>query len=113
MLALKTQFNLDTAGAVIDATQIGVNFARFGRRFASRVEAHQQEWIVDLSYWMSQLDLCLRSDRWPHNTEACNKYGGCQFRSVCFASPLGRSTILEHEVKVEHWDPLRVRGTDA
>lgn len=112
VLALKTQFNLDTAGALIDSTQVGATFARFGRRIAHRVEAHQQEWILDLSYWMSQLDLCIRSDRWAHNTESCSKYGGCQFRSVCFTSPSVRQAVLDAEFRIEKWDPLKPRGEE-
>lgn len=112
VMALKINFNLEVAGALIDATQVGVNFARFGRRIAHRVETHQQEWIVDLSYWMSQLDLCIRSDRFPHNTESCTKYGGCQFREVCFSSPLVRQAILDSHFKIEKWNPLKPRGEE-
>lgn len=112
VMALQTGFNLDVGGAVIDATQIGVNFTRFGRRVAHRVNAHQQEWILDTSYWLSQVDLCLTSDRWPHNHEACGKYGGCQFRNVCFANPSVREVVLKSEYRVDKWDPLKPRGDD-
>jgi hypothetical protein len=112
VMALKVDFQLEVAGALIDATQVGATFARFGRRIAHRVELHQQEWITDLSYWMSQLDLCIRSDRFPHNTESCSKYGGCQFKEVCFASPLVRDSILSSHFKVEKWNPLKPRGEE-
>lgn len=113
VMALKAQFNLNVAGALIDATQVGATFARYGRRIAHRVEAHQQEWITDLSYWMSQLDLCIRSDRFPHNTESCSKYSGCQFREVCFSSPHVRESILNAHFKVEKWNPLKPRGEEV
>lgn len=112
VMALKVNFNLNTAGAIIDATQVGVNFARFGRRPVHRVETHQQEWMLDLSYWLSQLDLCLTTDRWPRNTEACSKYSGCQFRDYCFSRPMSRDLILAHDFKIEKWDPLKIRGED-
>lgn len=112
VLALQTNFNLNVAGALIDATQVGATFARFGRRIAHRVQAHQQEWLLDLSYWMSQLDLCLQADRWPHNSEACSKWGGCQFRSVCFTSPSVRQAVLEQEFRIEKWNPIKPRGEE-
>lgn len=111
-LACETNFNVATGGAIIDATQVGVNFARFGRRIAARVKTHQEEWLLDTAYWLEQLNASFTTDRWPHNHEACSKYGGCQFRQVCFANPAVRSVILRDHYRVEKWDPLRPRGED-
>lgn len=111
-MACMASFNIEVGGAVIDATQVGVNFSRFGRRVANRVAAHQQEWILDTAYWMQQLNFSLQTGRFPHNSEACSKYGGCQFRSVCFSNPSVRQTILDTEFRIEKWDPLRNRGED-
>jgi hypothetical protein len=112
VLAAEANFAAEIGGAIIDATQVGVNFARFGRRVAARVKAHQEEWLLDLHYWLTQLDMSFAANRWPHNHESCGKYGGCQFRSVCFANPSVRDVVLRDEFKIERWDPLRVRGEE-
>lgn len=111
-LAAEASFSAEIGGAIIDATQVGVNFVRFGRRMATRVKAHQQEWLLDTHYWLEQLNSSFSTNRWPHNHESCGKYGGCQFRDVCFASPLVRDSVLRSHYRVEHWDPLRVRGEE-
>lgn len=112
VLAAEANFSVEVGGAIIDATQVGVNFARFGRRVAARVKAHQEEWLLDLHYWLTQLDGSFAANRWPHNHESCGKYGGCQFKSVCFSNPSVRDVILRDEFRIDRWDPLRVRGDD-
>lgn len=112
VLAAEANFSVEVGGAIIDATQVGVNFARFGRRVAARVKAHQEEWLLDLHYWLSQLDAAFAANRWPHNHESCGKYGGCQFKSVCFANPSVRDVVLRDEFRIDRWDPLRVRGEE-
>lgn len=112
-LACETNFSTEIGGAIIDATQVGATFARFGRRIVSRVKAHQQEWLLDTHYWLEQLNGSFLTDRWPHNHESCSKYGGCQFRDVCFASPLVRDSHLRTHYRVERWDPLKNRGDEG
>jgi len=112
VMAAKASFSTPIGGAIIDSTQIGVTFARFGRRIVNRTEQLQQEWLLDLHYWLSLLDQSFSSDRWPRNSESCSKYGGCQFRRVCFASPLVRDVVLRDEFRVERWNPLKPRGDE-
>lgn len=111
-LAASSSFSVEVGGAIVDATQIGVTFTRFGRQTVPRIAAQQEEWLTDLHYWLSQLDGCFAADRWPRNQESCSKYAGCQFRSICFSSPLVRETVIRDEFHVSRWDPLRVRGEE-
>lgn len=111
-LACELSFNAEIGGAIVDSLQVGVNFTRFGRRIAARTKAHQQEWLLDMHYWLEQLNAAFSSDRWAHNHESCSKFGGCQFRDVCFASPLVRDSHLRTHYRVERWDPLRPRGEE-
>ena len=111
-LAAETNFAVEVGGAIIDATQVGVTFTRFGRQIVQRLKLHQEEWLLDLHYWLSLLDGCFSADRWPKNQESCSKYAGCQFRSVCFASPQVRDVVLRDEFKIDRWNPLRPRGDD-
>lgn len=111
-LACELSFNTEIGGAIIDSLQVGVNFTRFGRRIAARTKVHQQEWLLDTHYWLEQLNSSFTTDRWPHNHESCSKFGGCQFRDVCFASPLVRESVLRTHYRVERWDPLKPRGEE-
>lgn len=112
VLAVRTAYGENIGGAIIDAVQLGESFCRFGRRVAHRVPEHIDEWLNDTIYWIDRLATSLRDGRWPHNTEACMKYGGCQFREVCFSNPAVRQAILNADFRIEHWDPLRIRGEE-
>jgi PD-(D/E)XK nuclease superfamily len=111
-VALRVVWGLDAVGAVIDATAVGVTFTRFGRRIATRVEDHLEEWIEDTRYWINQVYEAKKAQYFPRNTESCSKYNGCQFRDVCFARPGARDTILKADFHVEHWNPMKPRGPE-
>ena len=100
------------AGAIVEATQVGVNFSRFGRAAINRVEDHLEEWRHDLQFWIRQAEECATKSYWPHNSESCGKYSGCQFRRVCAKSPALRQVTLEYDFKQDRWDPTINRGTD-
>ncbi len=111
-VALRSIWNLEAIGAVIDSTSIGVTFTRFGRRTASRVEDHLEEWIEDTKYWITQVYEAKKTQNFPRNTESCSKYGGCQFKDVCFARPGARDAVLNSDFKIEHWNPMKPRGPE-
>lgn len=106
----KVVFDTPVAGAIIEATQVAVNFSRFGRSVVHRVNDHLEEWMYDLHYWIKQVEECATAAYWPTNTESCSKYSGCQFRKVCSKPESIRQLILETEFKQDPWNPLKVRG---
>lgn len=108
----KVVFDTPVSGAIIEGLQVAVNFSRFGRTIVHRVNDHLEEWLKDLEYWIRQVEYSAKWNYWPHNTEACMKYGGCPFRSVCFKSPSVRQLILDTEFRIEKWNPMDNRGTD-
>jgi hypothetical protein len=99
-------------GAIIDAMQTGVNFSRFSRAVVNRVNDHLEEWMHDLRWWIEQAHRYAAANYWPHNTESCSKYSGCQFRSVCMKAPHVRQLVLDTEFVQQRWNPLQNRGGD-
>lgn len=108
----KVVFDTPVSGAIIDATQVAVNFSRFGRSVVHRVNEHLEEWMSDAHYWIRQVEMAWKEDYWAANTESCGKYAGCQFRKVCSKSPATRKLILETEFRQDRWDPTAVRGDE-
>ena len=106
----KVVFDTPVSGAVIEGCQLAVNFTRFGRTVVHRVNSHLEEWLQDLNYWIRQIEYSAMHSYFPHNTEACMKYGGCPYRKVCHKSPEVRSMILESDFRKEFWNPLDNRG---
>lgn len=112
VMAIRVIWGMDAVGAVIDSTALGVTFARFGRRVASRVADHIEEWIEDTAYWIKQVYEAKKNQHYPRNTESCSKYGGCQFKEYCFVRPSARPAILASDFRVEKWDPMKPRGIE-
>jgi hypothetical protein len=110
--AIRVVWGLDAVGAMIDSTSIGVTFARFGRRIATRVEEHLEEWLEDTKYWITQVYEAKKNQHFPRNTESCNRYSGCEFRDVCYARPGARDAVLKADFHVEHWNPMKPRGPE-
>jgi hypothetical protein len=108
----KVVFNEPVAGAIIDATQVGVNFSRFHRAVVHRVNSHLEEWLETTHYWIKQVEKAAESGYWPPNQESCSKYAGCQFRRVCAKAPEVRDLVLRTEFKQDRWDPTMSRGDE-
>jgi hypothetical protein len=106
----KVVFDTPVAGAIIEATQVAVNFSRFGRVVSHRVNDHLEEWMEDTKYWIKQIEYSASHESWPHNTESCSDFGGCQFRGVCGKAPGIRQMILEADFVKDRWNPLDIRG---
>ena len=105
----KVVFSENVVGALIDTTQVGMNFVNFGRRIAPANEAHLDEWLEDTMYYIKQTESNVAEGYFPRNTESCTKYSGCPFINVCFRSPYLREKILEEDFHVDRWNPLENR----
>lgn len=99
-------------GAIIDAVQTAVGFARPARGIESRTPDQIEEWMEDTVHWMHQIDAASEAKIFPMNTEACHKFRGCQFRGVCRRAPGVRQAILETDFVKRYWDPLKIRTGD-
>lgn len=89
---------LDTVkGAIIDAVQLAVGFARFARHLTYRTKGSMEEWLRDALGWIRQAERYANEGYWPQNDTACDKYGGCQFRDICKADPSVRELYLRSD----------------
>lgn len=114
IMACKVNWNLeDVGGGIIDATQFGATFSRFGRRVVNRTPERTNQWLLETLYWLTQMDNSIKSNYFPRNTESCNKYSGCQFYQICFASPALAESLERDHYRVEKWDPTKIRGEEA
>lgn len=110
-LAGQVAFDQPTAGLIIDAVQVGVNFSRMHRELIQRDQAQIDEWLGMLGYWLQQMEVAALAASWPMNETSCDKYGGCDFRSICSKSPASRQLWLDKGFRQQQWDPLS-RRTD-
>ncbi len=107
--AAKIVFDREIGGVIIEATQVQVNATNFARRAVHRVHDHLEEWLADTRFWIGQIEHCFHTASWPHNTESCSKYAGCQFRKVCAKGPATRALELETYFVKDRWDPTKER----
>lgn len=110
VFAGKVVFDRPVSGAIIEATQVGVNFSRFGRNVVYRVNDHLEEWMQDTHYWINQIESAHMQNYFPHNSESCSKYAGCQFREVCIKPKFARDAVLNSAFIKDKWDPTQIRG---
>ena len=98
------------AGVIIDAIQIMVDDDRTVRGMTHRTNGQLDEWVNDAGYWMSLAEYWAETNYWPKNDTACDRFGGCRFRSICSKDPSVREQFLKAEFKKgERWNPLKVR----
>jgi hypothetical protein len=97
------------AGVMISGAQTLVNSSRFQRGFADYDEHQFDEFLETITYIIRAIEDASEVNYWPMNPTSCNKYGGCQFRKVCNASPSVRYRILSTEFIREPWNPLKSR----
>lgn len=103
-------------GVLIEAEQVGVNFNRFDREFATRSPAQNDEWLATAAHWIKRAEADAQAEKagdphaWPMNETACGNYGGCPFREVCNKAPFRRAAVLAADfTQAERWDPLKSR----
>lgn len=99
-----------TRGVIIDALQVGATFTRAKRHLVPRTEALREEWLRGFGWWARQMESCAVAQDWPMNDTACDKYFGCQFRTICNSNPENRQAWLERDFKRRTWNPLQRRG---
>lgn len=112
-LAMKIIFNVPVKGMIINAIQVGAQFAKFARGVTYRTADQLEEWLNDLKVILNEAEGYARRNYWPQRDTSCDKYGGCKFREVCSQSPSVRSLVLDGQytklTEKEKWNPLRKR----
>lgn len=100
-------------GVIIDAAQILVDSSAFARGFTYRTQDQLEEWTNDLQYHLSIAESYATEGYWPMNDTACDKFGGCRFRTICSKSPRVRGEFLRADFdqlpEDERWNPLKPR----
>jgi hypothetical protein len=97
-------------GVIVDAVQLMVDESRSVRGVTYRTQGRLDEWVEDLEHWLGIAEYYAESGYWPHNDTACDKFGGCRFRSICQKDPHVRETFLKSEFKKGiPWNPLQPR----
>lgn len=115
LYTLASQIILDVPikGVIITAAQIMIDSSRFVRGFTFRTKDQIEEWLIDASRWFNLAEWYAANNYWPQNDTACDKFGGCKFRSICSKSPSVRDIYLRSNFKQlpieERWNPLRSR----
>lgn len=112
-LAGKVVLESPVKGVIIDAAHIAEDYSEFGRGVTYRTPDQIDEWLQDLHYWLGEAEKYATQGYWPMNDTACDKYGGCKFKSICQKSPAARETFLRSEFvqlpQEERWNPLKPR----
>lgn len=99
-----------SAGLIVDAAQIGVNFSRFQRTPVPRTSDQNEEWLKDTLVHIDNAKRFAKDKYWPMNDTACSMYGGCPFRELCAKPPASRQVWEKTLLKPHPWNPLQVRG---
>ena len=114
---LRSQFTAYTWGArkasiVLDGFIIrGVSILKT-KYDTQQAITYRPAWVVDR--WYEQLLADVRrmiaaweSGYWDYNLdEACNAYGGCQFRKICMTEPARVDNWLPIDFERRRWDPI-------
>jgi hypothetical protein len=113
-LAGKIILDAPIRGVIIDAAQIMLEKPHaFARSFTYRTPDQLEEWLDDLRSLLTVNEAYAEADHWPMNDTACDKFGGCRFRSICTKSPSVRERFLASDfTKLEvsdRWNPLKAR----
>jgi hypothetical protein len=101
-------------GVVISAAQLLLEEPhRFVRGFTYRTQDQLDEWLSDLSVLLRINEAYVAANYWPMNDTACDKFGGCKFRTICSKSPDARERFLKSDFtqlpESERWNPLKAR----
>jgi hypothetical protein len=91
---------------MIDAAQVAVNFSRFQRGFTHRTPAQLDEFLKNLKYWLSQVELYAQTNYWPQNTRNCFM---CPYQNVCGKDPSVREEYLKTNFIKRQWNTEDVR----
>lgn len=112
-IASKVVLDSYVKGVIIEGIQLLIDDSRFSRGITYRPVDRMEEWLRDLDLFFAQAELYAEQEYWPQNDTACDKFGGCQFRTICGSSPSNRKKMLEKNfVKLaedDRWNPLKAR----
>lgn len=97
---------LDIAGGLIEGIQVTVDGARFGMHIVHRSAPLRQEYLVDLSHWINEMENSADMNYWPKNERQCYM---CMFKSVCSSEPQHRQAMLDGNFEKRLWNPLEAR----
>lgn len=98
--------DLDIKGIVIDAVQLLVGGARFGRGVLYRNQAQREEYLKELEYWLRLAEKYAGDNFWPMNRANC---WICGFKNICSKDPDKRQQFLEADYQKKPWNPLEER----
>jgi hypothetical protein len=113
-LASNVIFKAPVKGMIINAVQMLIGSNRFVRGITFRTQDQIDEWLYDLEHWLLQMEGYALHQYWPRNDTACDKYGGCPFRTVCSKSPAVREIYLKADfTQEEPWNPLTPRTSST
>lgn len=106
--------NSPIKGVIISAAQILLTeHNRFVRGFTYRTQDQIEEWLNDLRILLQTNETYAEVNYWPMNDTACDKFGGCRFRSICSKTPEVRHMFLKSDFtqlpEDKRWNPLRSR----
>ena len=108
--ACKVILNTPIKGGIIRSGQMMSEDARFTEGMTYRTDGEIEEWLRDLSEWLSKAQEYAENSYWPMNDTACDKYGGCKFREICSKSPQVREKFIKGSfIEAPIWNPLRAR----
>lgn len=100
---------LHIRSVMMEATQLGAQFARVQRHLVTIPKHRREEWFEELQHWIKTAEAYAISGHWPKNTSACQNGGGCQFRQICRLAPSARAVFLKEQFEIVQWNPLQVR----
>ncbi len=99
--------DLPISGITVDALQITVGGAAFGRHTYFKREETREEHFQDLQYWIKQAEEYATAGYWPMNKRSCWL---CEFKGVCASAPQDRPRWLAANYqRRERWNPLKPR----
>lgn len=108
-VAANTVYQSVVSGVMVDAIQLAVGFARFGRHMVMFTKGQLDEWFANTLRYIKLAEDYALEERWPMNEESCHHWGGCRFREVCSKDPTSRQNFLEADFHREPWDPMQNR----
>jgi hypothetical protein len=101
---------LKLSGVMIEAAQVGAEFARFGVRTFRRSEREREEFHKELGYWLARAEEYATKAHWPRNRSSCRM---CNFNELCLKDDATRNEMLQAKFIKHPWNPLRDIGLDG
>lgn len=107
MLGAKREFGINTEDFIVNVIEVKAKPVRatskgvsFPRQITKRTEEDFQETIESILFAVGDLLYMRKENTWPMGgVDACNKYGGCEYKQICAAPKSMRETILSNKFK--------------